>query len=185
MQPLTSLPINEQSRIARIDADEAIKKYLADQGVILGSLVKLLAVSQDNALLQIGEKTLSLAIQISDAIQVERQPESSRGTATNTEDTQQRETPPIDISTNKEQKEMKVNQISLNQLHTGQRGIVVHVGGKGPSRRRMMDMGLVPGTEVKVVRVAPLGDPIEFTVKGYSLSLRKSEAKDIQVEISD
>jgi ferrous iron transport protein A len=47
----------------------------------------------------------------------------------------------------------------------------------------MMDMGLVPGTEVKVVRVAPLGDPVEFEVKGYSLSLRKSEAREITVEV--
>ena len=48
----------------------------------------------------------------------------------------------------------------------------------------MMDMGLVPGADVKVLRVAPLGDPIEFSVKGYSLSLRKSEAKTITVEVS-
>ena len=61
----------------------------------------------------------------------------------------------------------------------------MRVGGKGPVKRRMMDMGLVPGTDVAVVRVAPLGDPIEFTVKGYSLSLRKSEAEAIQVEVID
>jgi ferrous iron transport protein A len=48
----------------------------------------------------------------------------------------------------------------------------------------MMDMGLVPGTEVRVLRMAPLGDPIEFEVKGYSLSLRKSEASKIQVEVA-
>jgi Fe2+ transport system protein FeoA len=48
----------------------------------------------------------------------------------------------------------------------------------------MMDMGLVTGAEVKVVRVAPLGDPIEFEVKGYSLSLRKSEARNVFVEVS-
>ncbi|MEA3339734.1 MAG: FeoA family protein, partial [Chloroflexota bacterium] len=76
------------------------------------------------------------------------------------------------------------SQIPLHELKTGQRGVVVRVSGKGPAKRRMMDMGLVPGSEVKVVRVAPLGDPIEFTVKGYNLSLRKSEASNIQVEIS-
>jgi ferrous iron transport protein A len=46
----------------------------------------------------------------------------------------------------------------------------------------MLDMGLVRGAEVEVVRVAPLGDPIEFTVKGYNLSLRKSEAQKIEIE---
>ncbi|MFP3897299.1 MAG: ferrous iron transport protein A, partial [Anaerolineales bacterium] len=77
-----------------------------------------------------------------------------------------------------------VRRVPLHTLEEGQKGIVVRVGGKGPARGRMMDMGLVPGAEVKVVRVAPLGDPIEFEVRGYSLSLRKSEASDIVVEIS-
>ncbi|HDH10102.1 MAG TPA: ferrous iron transport protein A, partial [Chloroflexi bacterium] len=49
--------------------------------------------------------------------------------------------------------------------------------------RRMMDMGLVAGAEVKVVRVAPLGDPVEFEVKGYHLSLRRSEARNVIVEV--
>jgi Fe2+ transport system protein FeoA len=81
--------------------------------------------------------------------------------------------------------EESVRQIPLHKLQAGQKGVVVRVGGKGPARRRMMDMGLVPGSDVEVVRVAPLGDPIEFTVKGYSLSLRKSEAKAITVEVKD
>ena len=81
--------------------------------------------------------------------------------------------------------EKSVRQIPLHKLKAGQKAVVVRVGGKGPARRRMMDMGLVPGSEVEVVRVAPLGDPIEFTVKGYSLSLRKSEAEAITVEVTD
>ena len=72
---------------------------------------------------------------------------------------------------------------TLNQLKPGDRATVIRMGGQGLARRRMMDMGLVPGTEVKVVRVAPLGDPVEFKVKGYSLSLRKSEAREITVEV--
>jgi len=75
-------------------------------------------------------------------------------------------------------------QMPLHELVVGQRGVVVRISGQGPVRRRMMDMGLVPGTEVKVLRVAPLGDPVEFEVKGYSLSLRKSEASNITVEVS-
>jgi ferrous iron transport protein A len=71
----------------------------------------------------------------------------------------------------------------LDKLKAGQTGTVVRVGGEGPARRRMMDMGLVTWARVKMVRVAPLGDPVEFEVKGYSLSLRKSEARDITVEI--
>ena len=81
------------------------------------------------------------------------------------------------------EKETRADQVTLDRLGAGQRGIVVRVGGQGSARRRMMDMGLVPGSEVKMVRVAPLGDPVEFEVKGYSLSLRKSEARAITVEI--
>lgn len=76
-----------------------------------------------------------------------------------------------------------MGETSLDQLKVGQAGTVVRVGGAGPGRRRMMDMGLVTGAEIKMVRVAPLGDPIEFEVKGYNLSLRKSEARDITVEV--
>lgn len=73
------------------------------------------------------------------------------------------------------------DELPLSKLKKGQRGIVARVGGKGAAKRRMMDMGMVPGSEIRVVRIAPFGDPIEFNVKGYSLSLRKSEAKDIIV----
>jgi ferrous iron transport protein A len=71
---------------------------------------------------------------------------------------------------------------TLNQLESGERATIVKVGGEGPVRRRILDMGVVSGAEIEVVRVAPLGDPVEFLIKGYNLSLRKSEAQQIQVE---
>jgi len=71
---------------------------------------------------------------------------------------------------------------TLNQLEPGERATVVKVGGEGPVRRRILDMGVVSGADIEVVRVAPLGDPVEFRVKGYNLSLRKSEAQNVQVE---
>jgi ferrous iron transport protein A len=71
---------------------------------------------------------------------------------------------------------------TLNQLEPGERATIVKVGGEGPVRRRILDMGVVSGAEIEVVRVAPLGDPVEFRIKGYNLSLRKSEAKNVQVE---
>ncbi len=77
--------------------------------------------------------------------------------------------------------ELKNEELPLSNLKKGQKAIVVRVGGKGAVKRRMMDMGLVPGSEIRVVRIAPFGDPIEFNVKGYSLSLRKSEAEHIIV----
>ena len=71
---------------------------------------------------------------------------------------------------------------SLRALVPGQRGRVVNLGEKGPVRRRLMDMGITPGVEIEIVKVAPLGDPIEINLRGYELSLRKSEAEQIKIE---
>jgi len=73
----------------------------------------------------------------------------------------------------------------LSDLKPKERGKVIKVGGSGAVKRRILDMGVVRGAEIEVVRVAPLGDPIEFVVKGYNLSLRKSEAYEIEVEAEE
>ena len=70
---------------------------------------------------------------------------------------------------------------TLNELKVGETGKIVRLNGEGAVKRRMMDMGLTKGTEVTVRKVAPLGDPIELTVRGYELSIRKSEAATIEV----
>ncbi len=69
--------------------------------------------------------------------------------------------------------------MTLKDLKPGESGIVVSIGEKGPIRRRLMDMGVTPGAIIEVVKVAPLGDPIEVNIRGYELSLRKDEAKSI------
>jgi len=74
-------------------------------------------------------------------------------------------------------------QILLSQLKPGQRATIVRVGGKGQIRRRFMEMGLIRGEIVFVERIAPLGDPVEYVVKGYHLSLRRADAAGILVEI--
>jgi Fe2+ transport system protein FeoA len=71
----------------------------------------------------------------------------------------------------------------LNELKRGEKGKIVKVSGKGGVHRRLLDMGLVSGSDIEMERVAPLGDPIEIKVKGYNLSLRKEEAASIQVEV--
>ncbi|MBQ4470768.1 MAG: ferrous iron transport protein A [Kiritimatiellae bacterium] len=70
---------------------------------------------------------------------------------------------------------------TLNELGVGETSKIVHLNGEGAVKRRMMDMGLTKGTEVTVRKVAPLGDPIELTVRGYELSIRKSEAATIEI----
>jgi Fe2+ transport system protein FeoA len=76
---------------------------------------------------------------------------------------------------------MDPEPIPLSQLHPGQEATIVKVNGNGPSRRRYLEMGFVRGETVLVRRVAPLGDPVEYRVKGYHLSLRREDAGKILV----
>lgn len=69
--------------------------------------------------------------------------------------------------------------MTLRELKPGQQGIVASVGASGPMKRRLMDMGITPGVEIRVVKMAPLGDPVEVNVRGYELSLRKEEAQQV------
>ena len=71
---------------------------------------------------------------------------------------------------------------NLREIPCGNRVKVVKVHGDGSVRRRIMDMGITKGCDVCVRQVAPLGDPIEVTVRGYELSLRKADAQMIEVE---
>ena len=73
----------------------------------------------------------------------------------------------------------------MQTLKTVKPGITVRVtriGGVGPIKRRIMEMGITKGVEINVRKVAPLGDPIEITVRGYELSLRKADAEMVEVE---
>ena len=71
---------------------------------------------------------------------------------------------------------------TLKDVKIGQSARVVKLHGEGALRRRIMDMGMTKGVEVKVRKVAPLGDPLEVTLRGYELSLRKDDAAMIEVE---
>lgn len=71
---------------------------------------------------------------------------------------------------------------TLDKLPAGASGTVLDVGGEPALQQRLLEMGVLPGVEVKVVRFAPLGDPMEIKVMGYSLSLRKAEAAHVTVE---
>ena len=71
---------------------------------------------------------------------------------------------------------------TLEDVEIGGRAVVVRLHGEGAVRRRILDMGLVKGTEVVVRKVAPIGDPIELTVRGYELSIRRDEAATIEVK---
>ncbi|MCD7760360.1 MAG: ferrous iron transport protein A [Clostridiales bacterium] len=71
---------------------------------------------------------------------------------------------------------------TLRDVQPGQTAKVVRLHGEGPVRRRIMDMGITKGTDLTVRKVAPLGDPVEITVRGYELSVRKGDADCIEVK---
>lgn len=74
-------------------------------------------------------------------------------------------------------------RLTLENLVPGAKAVITNVGGAGPLRRRLLDMGLTPKTPVMVRKVAPMGDPIEIHLRSYELTLRKDEAAKIEVEL--
>ena len=75
--------------------------------------------------------------------------------------------------------------MTLRETKTGQTVKVVKLNGEGAVKRRIMDMGITKGVEIYVRKVAPLGDPVEITVRGYELSVRKADAEMVSVEIKE
>lgn len=69
----------------------------------------------------------------------------------------------------------------LSELEPGVNAIILKVNGSGSLRQRLLEMGLTPKTKVELIKTAPLGDPIEISVRGYTLCIRKDEAKEIEV----
>ena len=73
----------------------------------------------------------------------------------------------------------------LSDLNVGETGHIVKVEGEGKIRRRLFDMGVTPGADIILMKKAPLGDPIEITIRGYELTLRKNEAIYVTVEVNE
>ena len=71
----------------------------------------------------------------------------------------------------------------LSEFHIGEKGSIIKVGGEGRIKRRLFDMGVTPGAEVMLRKKAPLGDPLEITIRGYELTLRKAEAEFVELEV--
>ena len=72
---------------------------------------------------------------------------------------------------------------TLRELSVGESGKIAHIGGSNSALKlRFMDMGITKGTDVKVIKIAPLGDPIQLEIRGYNLSVRKDDAQYIEIE---
>lgn len=74
---------------------------------------------------------------------------------------------------------------TIKELRPGQSGIVTQINSEGALKRRLVDMGITPGVRVMVRKVAPLGDPIEINLRGYELTIRKTEAQNILISLED
>jgi Fe2+ transport system protein FeoA len=75
-----------------------------------------------------------------------------------------------------------VMHMTLNELRIGSKSRIIAVNGQGALRRRLLDMGLTPHTEVMIRKKAPMGDPIELQLRGYELTIRLDDAKNIEIE---
>lgn len=73
----------------------------------------------------------------------------------------------------------------LSEFAVGESGVILLVSGEGAIRRRLFDMGVTPGADVHLRKKAPLGDPVEVTIRGYELTLRKAEAACVMVEVKE
>lgn len=91
---------------------------------------------------------------------------------------------PLGFKTQERRKEKLTYQnMTLTNLPVGQDARVISINGKDAVSRRLMEMGVIPGVSVQMIKTAPFGDPIEIRVRGYSLAMRKNEADSIEVSI--
>ncbi|MBO0453143.1 MULTISPECIES: FeoA family protein [Enterococcus] len=151
MTTLADVSLNQVVQIDEMMLENDLKHRLQDLGMIVGSKVAVVNQSGDNGIILLHNTRLALSQNLLKQILVK------------------------DLTEDQE------TWVSLDQLSVGEQGVVVNVHGAGAVKRRLMDMGLTKGTQVKVVKLAPLGDPIELRVRGYELSLRKNESEMVVV----
>jgi len=181
--PLSKMPVGRGGHVLQCNVTEEVNNFLEQYHIRAGVIITVIAAGENDVLVKANNAQITLSNDIAEKIIVtlsQADKSDNHGRKVADEKSEKIETEMLlQMETDKKN---NVDQIPLSTLKKGQLGIIVHVGGKGAVKRRMMDMGVVPGSEISVVRVAPFGDPIEFNIKGYSLSLRKSEAEQIIVE---
>jgi DtxR family transcriptional regulator, Mn-dependent transcriptional regulator len=180
--PLKDLVIGRSATIKHCQGPESLTEFLAGQGIRKGTKVTPVAAGQENLLIEVDGVHITLYCAVAgkimvspDLLEVDQGHENSQLKIMDPNTLKGSHMPESEVVATK--------QIPLSELEKGVDAVIVSVGGKGAIKRRMMDMGIVPGSEINVIRAAPFGDPIEYSIKGYSLSLRKAEAKEIIVEI--
>ena len=159
--PLHSLKMAQVGQVLKIEAPEATQLFLSDAGITPGVKLTVLAASGEGSwLVDNGENQVQFSRSVVQKIIVL----------------------PLEEDANPEA-DARSGQISLSQLRVGQKGIIRKLNCKGSLRQRLIAMGLVNGEMIMVKKVAPLGDPIEFSIKNYELSLRSNEAREVLIEL--
>jgi len=183
--PLDQLPVGKPGQVQTCPVEDPAQAFLESHGIRPGMKVTLIAKARDNVLVEVDGIQVVLSTGLAQVLSVIPDYFSEGVSSIETQINPNKEEGMTSQQSerSKNEKLNKVEHIRLNDLKKGQRAIIIQVGGKGAVKRRMMDMGIVPGSTISIVRVAPLGDPIEYLVKGYSLSLRRSEAREILVEV--
>lgn len=168
---LSILGAGQSGVVMRIDAEPATRSFLAGRGIRPGANVVVLAKTEDGSLLVESDRhQTTIAGAIADKVAIQDMQPTEQAASKYFQ---------------KEKEVIPTKQIPLSELPAGKEGVIVKINSRGTLRRRLLDMGLVSGEIISVERVAPLGDPVEFTVKEYHLSLRKKEAEQVIVEVED
>ncbi|MBC9704938.1 FeoA family protein [Enterococcus durans] len=152
METLEEVKLNLVYQIERIQTSDSVKKHLQNLGVIIGSKIVVINRSGSNSILLLKNNRIAVNRELLSQIIVKKSEFSEE------------------------------SWTSLDQLTTGESGVVVAIHGKGAVKRRLMDMGVTKNVRVTVRKLAPLGDPLEITLRGYELTLRKEEASLILVQ---
>jgi DtxR family transcriptional regulator, Mn-dependent transcriptional regulator len=169
--PLYELEVGDRAMVIQLEADQATQSFFNQEGIQTGcELVCLAKSSHGGVLIMIDENKLHLSKDVSKSVFIEKKIAENQ--------------PNMKEQSKQKEKYMQKEVIPLSKMKIGQQGKIVENKTQGSARQRFMAMGLVKGENVRVERIAPLGDPIDFVVKDYHLSLRKQEAQDILVELS-
>ncbi|SJZ38386.1 ferrous iron transport protein A [Pilibacter termitis] len=147
MLTLESAKVNQTYIVEELHAEGDLKRHLTDLGMKKKAKVALIVLNRDSGIVSFSHSRVALDRSILRLISISEIEEDTE------------------------------NWQVLNDLKVGEMGRVIAIHGTGAIKRRLMDMGITRGTEIYIRKTAPLGDPIEINLRGYELTLRKSEAE--------
>ena len=160
MMPLTLASVGEENMIKKVGGSPETRKFLESLGFVAGGSVTVVSEIAGNVIVNVKESRVAVSKEMAAKIMVWR-PDPRVGLLYKIR--------------------RKVCMATLRDAKVGETVTVKKLTGEGAVKRRIMDMGITKGTEIYIRKVAPLGDPVEVTVRGYELSLRKADAEMVEI----